>query len=336
VEGISPGGNSYSDAWDELINSSGANFGIPMYTAGDSDKDLLATAYVSYNDGTLCVLVVSDQYTLVTNDRAMWLKIYEIGNSEQDAIDPPGIVIIENSSGGEIGWEGCFSVEPGCYKSVEIHANYDMNGSQTASPGKKGNTISLNLPEQSCPDNGGGGTGDRGSNPDFTATPSWMPSVAPSSKPSDKPSTKPSSTPSENPTTMPTPMPFATSPSVSLVPSPYPSHVPSGAPSSEPSKNPTAEPSRIPTKTPTASPSKEPTDIPSKLPSKMPTSIPSKEPTGIPSKEPSKMPTSIPSKVPTPSPQCVSNGNACSNDPSVCCSGNCGNNQKCTGGGSGG
>ena len=147
--------------WDSVINS--CSGGMPMYEAGNSAKDYVSDAYTNYDcsTNTLCILVKArPNYRLDPDLAQMWLKVYDIGNSDQPFIDKQ--MIYDDTNTNVIGWEGCYELPPpgvsnptGCWSSIQIHANFcrvatDGTGTITAcgsttSTGKKGNGIGIFL-----------------------------------------------------------------------------------------------------------------------------------------------------------------------------------------------
>jgi len=135
-----------------------------MYEAGQEDKDNVSNAYTNYDcsSNELCILVVVDttardtdgnRFVLDPNDLSQyWFRVYDLG---QNVLDPnsKGQKEIKNTNDEIIGWEGCYDLTPGCYKEIQIHANFcrvAVDGTITAcesttSTGKKGNGIGLYL-----------------------------------------------------------------------------------------------------------------------------------------------------------------------------------------------
>ena len=128
------------DDWD-LEN----DFSMPMYRAGNPDKDLLSNAYLRYdsNTSTVFVLVLEDEGALVplsdTPDNA-WAKVYSLGqqtlvsgNSGNDGMAPDFEWVMKDDRA--VGWEGAFKLVPGSYgNGFEIHVNH---GGETSSTGKQ-------------------------------------------------------------------------------------------------------------------------------------------------------------------------------------------------------
>jgi hypothetical protein len=145
-----------------------ADFFKDMREAGNFDLDpaspsgnkvLSSKAYARYEctgtgetTGTLCLKVVLEPgFSLVPGNS--WFKIYDLRGSGVPPSYPTGSSIVEDSSG-LTGWEGCFVVEPGCYQSVEIHANFGETGSgqsRTSSTGKVGFDTALDLQCDTAP-----------------------------------------------------------------------------------------------------------------------------------------------------------------------------------------
>jgi hypothetical protein len=137
-----------------------------MYEAGNSAKDYVSNAYTNYDCSStpneLCILVLVDTTARDTdgnrfvldpgqNDLGQyWFKVYDIGNNDQPPISKKEI---KNDNDEIIGWEGCYDLDPGCWKEIQIHANFcrvAVDGAITAcesttSTGNKGNGIGLYL-----------------------------------------------------------------------------------------------------------------------------------------------------------------------------------------------
>jgi hypothetical protein len=122
-----------------------------MYEAGNPQKTLLSKAYMQYDGDKLCVLVMAEEDPPVYFAKSMsdcWIKDYAVGQNTMGPVE-----WVENDNGKIIGWEGCFTMEPGCHDMIEIHANTDKG--QTTSTGKKMQNYSQMMLSNGAPVLGG-------------------------------------------------------------------------------------------------------------------------------------------------------------------------------------
>ena len=135
--------------WDSVDDC-----GIPMYEAGNINKQLASTAFLNWDctTGTLCILVNATYGIFIyeSNDDS-WFRDYSV---QQNVLTPISgsfnYIKDPDDSSVTIGWEGCYNKEtsgllPQCSTKVQVHANYDCFGEtsegRTTSTGKGQNNV---------------------------------------------------------------------------------------------------------------------------------------------------------------------------------------------------
>lgn len=157
----------------DLSEWSSADFFANMYRAAKSDKEVESELWLRYDCSTNILYVAvkaAAGVTIIASDDDNYVKFGQNDKRVDGNDAPPDGTQPNFAYAGETGWEASFSVAPGTYPDLNVHAQVQHDGSQTSAVEDR--AIELQLV---C--------GQSNPTPTPTATPTGTPNATPTATP---------------------------------------------------------------------------------------------------------------------------------------------------------